>query len=71
MAQICTLDLLRALRQRHKPDHGIACISYASPAIGNRALAAGVHEMGLTPHFVNYSIPGTTSQSGYAWSSPY
>ena len=69
MAQICTLDLLRTLRQRGKPVHGVACIGYASPAIGNQALAAGVREMGLAHHFVNYSIPGTTSQFECAWSS--
>ena len=62
VAQICALDLLHALRQRGEPAHGIACVGYASPAIGNRALAAGVHEMGLSHHFLNYSIPGAASQ---------
>lgn len=58
VAQICTLDLLRKLRQRGDSMEGIACIAYASPAVGNRALAAGVQDMGWGAHFINYSLPG-------------
>lgn len=58
VAQICALDLLRTLRQRGGSTEGIACIAYASPAVGNRALAAGVQDMGWGAHFINYSLPG-------------
>ena len=58
VAQICALDLLRTLRQRGNSMEGIACIAYASPAVGNRALAAGVQDMGWGAHFINYSLPG-------------
>ncbi len=60
MAQICALDLLRALCQRGDSVESIACIAYASPAIGNQALAAGVQRMGWDGHFINYSLPGKT-----------
>jgi hypothetical protein len=52
------LDLLRKLRQRGDSTEGLACIAYASPAVGNRALAAGVQDMGWGAHFINYSLPG-------------
>ncbi len=52
------LDLLRTLRQHGDSTEDIACIGYASPAIGNRALAAGVRQMGWERRFINYSIPG-------------
>ena len=58
MAQICALDLLQKLRQRGDSTEGIACIAYASPAVGNRALAVGVQDMGWGAHFINYSLPG-------------
>ena len=59
MAQICTLDLLKSLEEnleiRRVP---VSCIGYATPAIGNAALASLVERKGWCTSFNNYILPG-------------
>ena len=56
MATLCTLRLLRQLPQDSNP--GVACITFACPAIGNSALVDCVQTTGWEPFFRNMLVPG-------------
>lgn len=55
VALLCTLRLLRSLKE---PSPLVQCICFGTPAIGNAALAAMVHEHGWEDHILNFILPG-------------
>lgn len=62
MAQICALDLLKALEGSKEFGRvPLRCICYAAPAIGNAAVTNFVDQKGWHHHFINYLLPGEQS----------
>ena len=56
MAELCVLDLLHSSAQGEELD--IQAIGFATPAIGNQALADYVHERGWQRYLTSYLLPG-------------
>lgn len=57
VAEICALDLLHAAEGANLPD--VKAIGFATPAIGNAALARMVQRRGWDRRLFNYLLPGT------------
>ncbi|KAG2501961.1 hypothetical protein HYH03_000459 [Edaphochlamys debaryana] len=55
VAKLCTLRLLRELPDWPRPR--IRCVSFATPAVGNAALAELVENAGWASHFATYYLP--------------
>ncbi|GFR43454.1 hypothetical protein Agub_g4537 [Astrephomene gubernaculifera] len=55
VAKLCTLRLLRELPDWPRPR--VRCISFATPAVGNAALAEMVENAGWAGHFATYYLP--------------
>ena len=58
MAQLCALDLLQAVSGSGEPAPEITSVGFATPAVGNTALAAHVAARGWARRFVTYLLPG-------------
>lgn len=56
VAQLCALDLLQAAGAGAPPD--VSCVGFATPAVGNAALAAHIAARGWGRRFVTYLLPG-------------
>lgn len=56
VAQLCTLDLLQAAGPGAPPN--VSCVGFATPAVGNAALAAHIAACGWERRFVTYLLPG-------------
>lgn len=56
VAEICVLDLLHDCAKGSEPD--IKAIGFATPAIGNQALADLVVKHGWQKHLTSYLLPG-------------
>ena len=56
VAQLCALDLLQAAGAGAPPD--VSCVGFATPAVGNAALAAHIAARGWDRRFVTYLLPG-------------
>eukprot|EP00198_Chlamydomonas_reinhardtii_P006846 XP_001696182.1 triacylglycerol lipase-like protein [Chlamydomonas reinhardtii] len=55
VAKLCTLRLLRELPDWPRPR--VRCIAFATPAVGNAALAEMVANAGWADHFASYYLP--------------
>ncbi|EFJ53181.1 hypothetical protein VOLCADRAFT_86206 [Volvox carteri f. nagariensis] len=55
VAKLCTLRLLRELPDWPRPR--VRCIAFATPAVGNAALAELVESAGWAGHFATYYLP--------------
>lgn len=62
MAEICVLDLLHGAAPGEKLD--IQAIGFATPAIGNQALADYVQEKGWQSYLTSYLLPGMILAAG-------
>lgn len=56
MALLCSLDLLHQLQPEGSAQ--VACIGFATPAVGNLALADHAHSKGWDALITNYLVPG-------------
>ena len=56
IALLCTLDLLHSLEDESHPS--VTCVGFATPAVGNAALAEYVKEKGWQKYITNYLVPG-------------
>ncbi len=56
VAKLCTLSLLRELPDTPTP-HQLRCIAFATPAVGNSALARLVDTAGWSPYFSTFYLP--------------
>lgn len=56
VAKLCTLHLLRQLPSQPSPDE-LRCICFATPAVGNTALARLVESKGWAQYFSTYFLP--------------
>ena len=59
VAELCALDLLHAAKPGRLPN--IQAIGFASPAIGNQALASFVQQRGWKKFLTSYLLPGGLS----------
>ncbi len=55
VAKLCTLRLLRELPDWPRPR--VRCVAFATPAVGNAALAELVESAGWGSHFTSYYLP--------------
>lgn len=55
IALLCTLDLLHSLEDESHPS--VTCVGFATPAVGNAALAEYVKENGWQKYITNYLVP--------------
>lgn len=55
VAKLCTLRLLRELPDWPRPR--VRCVAFATPAVGNAALAELVESAGWASHFTSYYLP--------------
>lgn len=53
---LCTLDLLQQQGVLHDP--AVACVGFATPAVGNMALSEHVSKQGWQKYITNYLVPG-------------
>lgn len=53
---LCTLDLLHGLGDESNPN--VTCVGFATPAVGNAALAEYVKNKGWQKYITNYLVPG-------------
>lgn len=53
---LCMLDLLQKLGDEAVPN--LSCVGFATPAVGNAALAEYVNHRGWDILFTNYLVPG-------------
>lgn len=60
MATLCTIRLLAALPS--EAGERVSCIGFATPPMGNAALAAAVEEAGWGERITNYVLPGTAGE---------
>ena len=58
MAQLCALDLLQAAAGAGVLAPDVTAVGYATPAVGNAALAAHATARGWAGRFVTYLLPG-------------
>ena len=58
MAQLCALELLHAAADSGAPAPDIAAVGFATPAVGNVALAAHASARGWAGRIVTYLLPG-------------
>lgn len=56
VALLCTLDLLHSLGEEANPN--LACVGFATPAVGNAALADYIKQKGWHHYITNYLVPG-------------
>lgn len=56
IALLCTLDLLHSLGD--EPNPNVTCVGFATPAVGNAALAEYVKNKGWQKYITNYLVPG-------------
>ena len=56
VALLCTLDLLHSLGDEANPK--LACVGFATPAVGNAALAEHAKAKGWDKFITNYLVPG-------------
>lgn len=59
VALLCTLNLLHALGDGANPK--LACVGFATPAVGNAALADHTKAKGWDSFITNYLVPGVTA----------
>ena len=59
VALLCTLDLLHSLGPEAKPK--LACVGFATPAVGNAALVEHAKTNGWDSYVTNYLVPGVCS----------
>lgn len=62
MAKLCALRLLR--EQPEWPPPRMRCITFATPSIGNSALAELVEAAGWAQYFKTYILPGACGGRG-------
>ncbi|DBA88587.1 TPA: hypothetical protein ACH3X1_004236 [Trebouxia sp. C0004] len=55
IALLCTLDLLHSLGD--EPNPSVTCVGFATPAVGNAALAEYVKNKGWQKYITNYLVP--------------
>ena len=65
VALLCTLDLLQQLGSHANP--AVACVGFATPAVGNMALAEHVSRQGWDKHITNYLVPGKPAGTCQHW----
>ena len=56
VALLCTLDLLHSLGDAANPN--LACVGFATPAVGNAALVEHAMAKGWDKFITNYLVPG-------------
>ncbi len=66
IALLCTLDLLHSLGD--EPNPNVTCVGFATPAVGNAALAEYVKNKGWQKYITNYLVPGQSLLLLYALS---
>ena len=66
MAQLCALDLLQAAAGAGARAPDITVVGFATPAVGNAALAAHAAARGWAGRFVTYLLPGVRKGSSTA-----
>ncbi len=64
IALLCTLDLLHSLGD--DPNPNVTCVGFATPAVGNAALAEYVKNKGWQNYITNYLVPGQSLSILYA-----